>query len=657
MKKRFFVVAAVIISNHLHAQNNWQPSQEDTTSRPLNEVILTANKYPQKQTETGKVISVITAKQLEKSQGLTLPEVLNAAVGTTIIGANNNLGTNQTVSIRGASAGNTLILLDGIPVNDPSVITNYFDLNLLAIDQIERIEILKGGQSTLYGSDAVAGVINIISKKAGTKSFGWSGALTGGSYNTFKQSLSINGRKKLMDYSAGYTHMSSKGFSAAYDESGNKNFDKDGFNQHAANARLGFNLSERVKASVFGTYTFYKTDLDASAFTDEKDYTVKNNNGQAGAGITYNHDKGALHFNYNFNYVERNYLDDSGYVANPYSKFSRSSYIGRTHYAELYNNWKLKNWELLAGADYRFNNTAQYYFSTGSFGPYEPPVLNAKMSQISPYASIVYKNGTGFTAEAGGRLNHHSEYGNNFTYTINPSYLFANRAKIFANFYSAFKAPTLYQLFDPSAGNPDLAPEKSTIIEGGVEILAIHNFTARVVGFNRDTKNSIQYILINPTTYESRYRNISKQTNYGAELELAYNTNRFNITANYTYTDGKTKSAYDGTGVPIGKDTTYYNLYRIPKHAVNFSLGWQATRALYLRTDLHTRSEREEFIYGAAPKKLDGYATIDLYGEYRVGRGTRFFVDLKNLTDKKYFDILGYNSRRFNFMAGASFQF
>ena len=189
MKKKIFIVAAVIISSQLLAQPVPQSSEGDSLSKTLDEVVFIANKYPKKQSETGKVITVINRFQLDRSGGKTLGEVLNTVAGTTVIGANNNLGTNQTVSIRGASAGNVLILIDGIPVNDPSVITNYFDLNLFSIDQIERIEIMKGGQSTLYGSDAVAGVINIITRKNIKNKLGINAGVTAGSYNTFKENL------------------------------------------------------------------------------------------------------------------------------------------------------------------------------------------------------------------------------------------------------------------------------------------------------------------------------------------------------------------------------------------------------------------------------------------------------------------------------------
>ncbi len=653
MKRQFFVVAAVIISSQLSAQLV-PVIREDTTGNSLDEVILTANKYPKKQSETGKVVTVINRRQLERSGGKTLSELLNTVVGTTIIGANNNAGTNLTASIRGASAGNVLILLDGIPVNDPSVITNYFDLNFIAIEQVERIEILKGGQSTLYGSDAVSGVINIISKKAGDKKINVSGNFTGGTYHTLKQSVGIGGSGNNADYTVNYTHLSSDGFSTAYDKNNTGIFDKDGYNQHAVNGRFGFRAGKRIKATLFGTYSNYKTDLDASAFTDERDYSAENNNKQAGAGVVYTFNKGALHLNYNYNRAERSYLDDSLHKSSPYVTYSKSNYVGRTHYAELYGNWKLNQWELLTGGDYRFNNTDQSYWSTGPFGPYAPPALNVEMNQISPYASVIYKTNN-FNLELGSRLNIHSEYGNNVTFTFNPSYLIKNKAKVFGNLYSAFKTPTLYQLFDPSAGNADLSPEKGIIGEAGVELLLIKSFKARIVGYYRNTKDAIVYTF-NPSTFESKYLNVSKQTNYGAELEAGYTKGKLNITANYTYTNGKTTSAYDGTGTPLGKDTSYFNLYRIPKHVINLNAGVQVTKAFFVSIQIHSVSNREEFIYGSVPEILKAYTTIDLYTEYKFGKTAKLFLDLKNITNKQYFDFLGYNARRFNFTAGVNFQ-
>lgn len=646
MKKHFFVLAAVIISNQLIAQ--------DTARLQLDEVVVTANKYEQKQSTTGKVLNIISRQQLERSGGKTLSEVLNRLPGLTMIGANNVLGTNQNISIRGASAGNVLLLIDGIPVNDPSAITNYYDLNFINIDQVERIEVLKGGQSTLYGSDAVAGAINVILKKADKKITVF-GGVTGGSYNTLKESIGFGGQQKNTHFSINYTHQSSDGFSAATDKNKVGGFDNDGFKQHALNGRFEFSPAKNLKINFTGTYNNYFADLDAAAFTDEKDYTVKNDNKQLGASAVYTLKKTTIHLNYNFNHVIRRYNDDSLYQSSPYSKFARSSYTGRTQFAELYGNWKINNFELLIGADYRWNNTDQWYWSTGAFGPYAPPALHAEMKQVSPYLTLAYNQDNGFGAEIGGRYNDHSVYGNNVSFNFNPFFVIKDKAKLFANIYSAFKTPTLYQLYDQSIGNSSLTPEKSTVAEAGVKFLSLKKLNARVVGFYRQAKDAILYTF-NPSTFAGKYLNASKQTNYGIELEGGFAHKKVSITANYTYTNGKTTAAFDGTGAPLSKDTTYYNLYRIPKHTIHIDFGVQATPTIYCSIKSRSASKREEYVYGAAAETLKAYVVFDVYGEYKMGKETRLFLEINNIAGNKYVDILGYNNRGFNFNTGINFR-
>lgn len=646
MKKHFFVLAAVIISNQLIAQ--------DTARLQLDEVVVTANKYEQKQSTTGKVLNIISRQQLERSGGKTLCEVLNTLPGLTMIGANNVLGTNQNISIRGASAGNVLLLIDGIPVNDPSAITNYYDLNFINIDQVERIEVLKGGQSTLYGSDAVAGAINVILKKADKKITVF-GGVTGGSYNTLKESIGFGGQQKNTHFSINYTHQSSDGFSAATDKNKVGGFDNDGFKQHALNGRFEFSPAKNLKINFTGTYNNYFADLDAAAFTDEKDYTVKNDNKQLGTSAVYTLKKTTIHLNYNFNHVIRRYNDDSLYQSSPYSKFARSSYTGRIHFAELYGNWKINNFELLIGADYRWNNTDQWYWSTGAFGPYAPPALHAEMKQVSPYLTLAYNQDNGFGAEIGGRYNDHSVYGNNVSFNFNPFFVIKDKAKLFANIYSAFKTPTLYQLYDQSIGNSSLTPEKSTVAEAGVKFLSLKKLNARVVGFYRQAKDAILYTF-NPSTFAGKYLNASKQTNYGIELEGGFAHKKVSITANYTYTNGKTTAAFDGTGAPLSKDTTYYNLYRIPKHTIHIDFGVQATPTIYCSIKSRSASKREEYVYGAAAETLKAYVVFDVYGEYKMGKETRLFLEINNIAGNKYVDILGYNNRGFNFNTGINFR-
>ncbi len=644
MKKNFLLLAALVGSQLLVAQR-------DTTT--LEAAVITANKFERKQSETGKILSVIDRTAIERNGGKTLGEMLNTVAGVQIIGANNNPGTNNLVTIRGAAAGNTLILLDGVPVNDPSVITNYFDINFIPLDQIERIEVLKGGQSTLYGSDAVAGVINIISRKPGNKKASVNGLFSYGSWETLSQNIGLSGRTKALDYNIQYTHTNSEGFSSAFDSTGTLEFGNNGFNQNSISSRFNFHLAPGWQLQLQHRYSSYRAELDAAGFTDERDYTADNYNTQYGIGLYRQHKYGQIRINYLFNHARRDYLDDSTYKSSPFIDRIESRYVGNTHFIEGYGQWRLKHFDLLTGADVRINQTEQWYWSTGPWGPYAPAPLDASMKQFSPYASLLGKKGK-WNWEIGGRLNLHSEYGSNVSFTFNPAYRINKEIRSFVNVYSAFKTPTLYQLFDPFAGNTKLNPEEALVAEGGLEWKKMNGLKARLVGFYRNTQDAIVYTY-DPNTFAAEYRNVSRQTNYGAEVELSYQKDRWTFNTNYTYTNGSIRAAYDGTGAPLGKDTSYFNLYRIPKHAWYGEIGYRWNKAIYLQMQMRYLGDREEFIYGDLPAKMAAYGLIDLYGEYKLSPSARLFLDLKNITDAKYEDIRGYTTRRRNFVLGFRF--
>lgn len=644
MTRKFTFIILLLTGSSAFAQDSAMVSS-------LNEVVITASKYSRKQTETGKVLTVVSREQLERSSGKTLSEVLNTVAGTTIIGSNSNLGTNLAVSIRGATVGNVLILINGIPVNDPSVITNYFDLNFIDINQVERVEILKGGQSTLYGSDAVAGVINIIMRKPSDKDLHANVSASAGSYGTFKANAGISQASEKSQLSLQYGYLNSKGFSAAYDSTGNNNFDKDKYDQHNITGTWQIALTDKLSANLFGQYSRYKAGVDANAFKDEKDYTVTTDNIQGGAGLGYQLNNGALRFNYRYNNVKRLYLDDSVFNA---PNYLRSDYAGRTHFVELYGNKKWKHVELLAGVDYRKNIMSLETISVSAWGPFTSELSDSlgKMDQVSPYASVVLKANKIFNIELGGRWNIHSEYGNNFTYTINPNAFISDKVKLFANFYSAFKTPTLYQLFDPFSGNTALQPEESFNAEGGAQWFINRNFNVRAVYFYRKTKDAIEYIYTDPSNYIAQYSNVNNKTAQGIELEAEYRGEKWNVSANYTHIRGRLSSGYDNTGFPIGKDTSVDNVFRNPNDVFNLNSGIWVTKKFYAGTTLRIAGKRLEPVYGGDPKQLDSYYTVDLYGEYRLLKKMKLFADFKNITNQRYFEILGYNARRFNMMAG-----
>ena len=655
MKKRIFVVAAIFISSKLIAQISTKDSaSQGMQEKALDKITVTASKYERKQSQTAKLVTIIDKQQLQDLQGRTLSEVLNTVTGVTINGANNSPGTNQRISIRGSSDGNVLLLIDGIPANDPSVISNYFDLNFINLSEVERIEILKGSHSTLYGSDAVSGVINIITKKAESRSFSPFASLHYGSYNTINASAGVNGNSKWLHYQTYLAAISTTGFSSAADTTGSGNFDKDGLQQYIFKNDLSFQLSQSVNWKFYSSYSHYKADVDAAAFTDDADFTVKNKNLQAGSAFGWKKGNNNLRLHYQFNYVHRFYLDDS-VSRGSFAYYSQNKYIGRTHFAELYDNFRKNKWSVLMGGDYRFYNTDQFYRSISQFGPFETELNDslAKMWQLSSYASVVY-NYKGANIELGGRLNHHSKYGNNSTYTFNPSWLVHEKLKLFANLATAFKTPSLFQLFDPYIGNKDLNPEKTKTFEAGFEIYKAAKAKLRTTVFYRQTKQFIQFILTDPIFFTGHYENIARQKNYGAEAEFSFISEKWKLEAGYCFTKGRMKSRYSESGNPLLKDTTFNNLYRVPENAVTVFAECIFDKHFRFNSLLKFTGKRWEPVYASAPAELDSYFTIDATGQYLFNNKMRSFISLKNITNKKYFDVLGYNARRFNFTIGLS---
>lgn len=645
MKKHFFVVAAVIINSQLQAQ------QQDTTGKVLDEAIVTANKFEQKQSQTGKVVTVITKEQLEKSNGKTVAQILNEQAGITINGAFNAAGSVQTVFMRGASSGRTLILLDGIPVNDPSMINNEFDLTLFSINDIERIEICKGAQSTLYGSDAIAGAINIITiKKDVNKPFTIKATTSFGNKNTVRNNLQLFGKAGKLSYTTRFAKLSTNGFSSAYDKNNTGNFDNDGYDGNVLNAGIQYQLIPSLVAKGYIQHSQYRADIDAGVFADEKDYRIKNSRLSSGAGLNFKKGIVNISANYQYSKLKRNYRNDSLYIRPFGTKFESNKYGAHTRYAEIYGNVTATKWlTILAGFDYRWATMNQQYYSLSSFGPYSSHFDDTSLHQTSFYSSLLFSTtNKKLNIEIGGRLNNHSRYGSNSTYTFNPSYTITKNWRVFGSVASGFKAPSIFQVYDAFSGNPGLKAEKSTNYEIGVQ-QSHEKINSRLVYFHRDIKNGIDY---NYITY--KYFNFVKQTVDGLEFELtAKPMQKLNLSANYTFIIGneqtQSRKNFD--------DTTYNYLLRRPKHSINLSIGYQFTKGLYASVSAKSVSSRYDVGgYMQDDVLLSNYFLVNAYAEYKYNNCLKFFADVQNLTNMKFFDISGFNAIPFLINGGVSFQ-
>ncbi|WP_166437030.1 TonB-dependent receptor plug domain-containing protein [Niastella caeni] len=638
MIKRLPTLLALCLGVHSYAQDS-------TKSKQLDEVIVTANKLAQKQSATGKVITVIPKEVIEKSSGRTVGQILNEQAGVSINGSLNNMGTNQSVFMRGAASGRTLILMDGIPVYDPSLSGNEFDLNLLSLNDIERIEICRGAQSTLYGSDAVAGVINIITVKQNvTKPLNAKATISGGNYGTFRGNAQVYGKAGKLTYSARYARLSTDGFSTAYDSSKKGGFDNDGFKGDVANASMQFQATPGLTFRSFIQYSNNKTDIDNGAYRDDKDYTAKTKNLIAGGGFNFRKTGISLTGNYQYSNNTRNQVDDST-DAPGFAKYSAFDFFGKAQFIEAYANINLgEGFSWLQGADYRYSSMNSQTLSISSFGPFAEAFRDTAHSQASLYSSLFYNAANEkLNIELGGRMNVHSRYGSNYTFTFNPSYNFNRYFRLFGSIATAFKAPTLYQLYS-GYGDPSLQPERSTTYEAGAQVTYIRS-TARLVYFKRRIKDGIDFDYIN-----YKYFNSAKQTVNGIELEGSVKPfNELTVTFNYTYLDPKEQIQSRETF----KDTAYHYLLRRPKHNVNFTAGYQVNNALYVSASGKYVSNRYDVGgYQMADVALADYFLLGAYAEYKFPKYVKMFVDARNITDKQFFDIQGYNSIPFMINGG-----
>ncbi|MBL0741009.1 TonB-dependent receptor plug domain-containing protein [Chryseolinea lacunae] len=635
-EKKVWAISLIVLwylaPNQTHAQDSLKTSR-------LDEVVVTATKFPKSQGETGKVLTVIDEEQLAHSAGKDLSQLLNEQVGLVVTGANSNPGKDKSVFLRGAKSDYTLVLLDGVPVNDPSGIGGAFDLRLLPIDQIERIEILKGSQSTLYGSDAIAGVINIITKKKGSKPFGVFGSVSAGSYGTSKLSAGVSGSTSLLDYNVGYTRFKTDGISEAEDKDNTGTFDKDGYDQNSVQANVGVRATDKLTLRPFVRYSKFEGKYDAGSFSDEPRSTYDAKLLNFGLNGQYAFSKGTLNLQYAHDKVERSYTSPD-YV-DP-TMLVTSAYDGGFDNAEVFYQHNLTDHlQLLAGVNYQHSK-----MTSGD-------AVDSSLHITSPYASFFVKDLNGFSLEVGGRYVDHSVFGNTFIYSFNPSYLINRQVKVFANYSTGFKAPMLDQLFNPFYGNKDLKPEESKNLEGGVQFVSSDNkFDVRGTVFSRKIENVIIY------KYPG-YMNLDKQEDLGFEIESTVNVNsKLKIGAFYAFVDGEVN-----TKTSAERDTTYHNLIRRPKHSVGVNVGYQLSSHLFVSANFKTFSNRSDLFFNnntfaTESVTLDAYQLLDLYAEYKFLQGKlKLFVEARNVLDKKFTEVYGYSTMGFNAYSGLSFNF
>ncbi|HTW51791.1 MAG TPA: TonB-dependent receptor [Stellaceae bacterium] len=606
--------------------------------------MVTATMLPTPESEIGSSLTVITSQDIAQKQERTLPEVLNDVPGLNVVQTGSPGGT-TSVFIRGANANHTKVLVDGIDVSDPSSPDNSFDFSQILASDIARVEVLRGPASGLYGSDAIGGVINIITK-AGSGPPHVYGTLEGGSFDTFNQTTGLSGSVGRFSYNFDFAHY----HSGATDVTPTGfvppgvPLNPDYYDNRTVSTKLGAQLTDNF--DVGAVLRYVDTDLN----TTSDDFSVFPPAPEAAQSYNRNHElftRGFAHLvlfdgqfeqTVGFGYTGywRNFLDPNTDALALSS--DPSDYHGVREKIDWQGTVKLVPGEtLVLGAEHqieRLNNT----------NPASAHVTNdAGYIELQSNVTDRIFNAASF------RYDDNGSFGGHPTFREAPAYLIPETGtKIKGSVGTGFKAPTLDELYDnyPSFGffaNPNLRPETSLGYDMGFE----ETLWDKQVGFgstyfHNDIDNLIQ-VNSTGTTYE----NIGQATTYGAENYVAYKPwEPLTLRVDYTYT-------------MANDDITHTELLRRPKHKASLNAKWQATEALsFTATAVYTGKWADINRDGTASGLFaTPYTLINLAGNYDIGNGLSFFARINNLLDRHYQDPIGFQHQGFGVFAGVKVAF
>lgn len=645
MNKKIVQISAflVLMTNCALAQK-----KDTIVSKELKEVVISDSKFALSKEKSGKVITKITAEDLKNHAGQSIATILSTVAGVEINGNQNGAGKNLGLYIRGGKSNQTLIIIDGIPVTDASGINLEYDLNLLNINQIEKIEIMKGASSVLYGTGAATGVINITLKKSEQKKIEANYNLNIGTNNTastnktagqdVNQGFSINGTTEKINYLATINQTEINGMSQIASPNQNIDYEEDRFSRQNYLAKFGYKVSNKLSLDLFGNFDKIKNDYDggfdntgSNDITQNKSVTEQF---RYGFSPKYKYNKGEFAINSSFNKTSRTYNEFDAWTAT----IGLSKYEARSVNADAFNKYVFdKNFFFVIGTQYQFHD-----MKTDT--PYATIEKEAtKFNMIDPYFTAVYNSDFGLNVNIGGRLNVHSQYGNEFVYNINPSfYIKEISTKFLGSISTAFVTPSLYQLYS-QYGNTSLTPEKNGTIEAGFETKILNNkLTINTVGFYREQVNFIGFYT-NPVTWAGNYINTDGENKAkGIETEISYLINKsIKIQTNYTFT--QVDEALDRL---------------IPKHKINATTNIKISQNLNFNIDYQYNDGRKDIFFDGNTYKtvkvnLNSYQLLNANIRYDLIKNRMtIFANTTNILNENFVENIGYSTRGRNFKLG-----
>lgn len=603
-------------------------AEDVETPANVDQIIVTASRLETTEEDVGSSVSVVTQEELQQGKYPSVVQALRKVPGLDIVQSGGPGGT-ASAFIRGADSSQTQVLLDGIELNNPASPNRAFNLTNLTLENVDRIEILRGPQSSIYGSDAMGGVINIISKRA--KEGGHATVSSeAGSYDSFNNVANVSYGAKTFEFSGGATQQDVGNISSAGANYGNT--EHDAYRNTSLSGRMRFKPSEMVDGAATTRYTRSNSGLDNSGGYggDDPDRHYGNEEFFTRGEVSGHFLKDEITTKVWSDYTNHNLFDDNdSNASNP--EYLRSSYKGDLLDFGTTAAWSpTRYFSSLIGGETQGERASSYYFSDGAYGPYEDDMgwKHARTNSVFFETKTSYKEKA--YLNAGMRYDHQSIFGSRTTFKVAPVWYITEATKLRGSVGTGFKAPSLVQLYSPY-GNPNLEAETSVGWDVGVDQQIIRDrLAAELTFFDNDYQNLITF---NPSTFI--LENIDSAYTQGFEAALTSTvTETLSIKSAYTYTNTENRQ-------------TNESLLRRPRNKGSVTVVYEPTSRVTSQLQWRFYGTRFDNDYSASPPTrvtLGGYAVVDIAITFKASDTFDLFTRVDNLFDQQYEEVLGYGA-------------
>ena len=510
----------------------------------LEKIVISPDKIRESSFMTASSITVIDDEDIVSSQKRFVKDLITeyAGISKTQTGA---FGGQTTIRMRGANPNQTLLIVDNMKVYDPASLDGSFDFAHLPFDNIEQIEITRGPQGALYGSDAIGGMINIESKKP-YKPFVEAG-IEAGTFRTLDEYVNFGGYEKGLHYSFAYSQFNTRGISAADSDTNPSIHEVDPYTRKSFAGRVDYEIKDNLTIgatlrNIYGRFRYDDSDPVTWALRDNDLLIGKSN---LFLYSLYVEHQPIEQYDYSIRY---SYMDNFRRDANYLTSFT-DWYDGRAVRLDYQNNFHMLDYDTFTiGYDYLQELMDSY--SADLSGATDAPKVFTRDSGLYLQNKIHFKDIIGSTQSM--RIDNHSEFGTHDTYKIDAFYLAPTGTRIRGVYSTGFKAPSLFQLNAPPipmwlflGGNPNLKPEDAQSYELGLEQYLFNKMLKlSATYFQIRFTNLIKYFTNPAPLFTSTYLNVAKAKSegmeYGAEVNMF--AEKLKISANVTSTE--TKDSY-----------------------------------------------------------------------------------------------------------------